>query len=224
MALADWEVILGGGLQLTTQYKVSGQRSLTQVFNGGATHIVHKQTYNDAPLNVELRTWMTTIPCDMGEYRYIIGGVARKQPNANTYFYWCLFIHLYLDESVVMVTGHAGHYINGTQTEVVNIDLTDDFVNKIGGRWCEACWRFVRMVGYGSEGKFNMSIEMTPDITPPDPNNPPLDQLKAIFGASIDIPAELANGGACGLIVGGTDITGDNHVGAPLYDYTQIFY
>ena len=58
----------------------------------------------------------------------------------------------------------------------------------------------------------------------PDPSNPPLGSLDPIFKAELEIPPELANGGACGLVVGGVDVTGDNSKGAPLYDYTQIFY
>jgi len=225
MALADWEVILGGNLTLDTTYKVSGERSLTQNFNGGATHIVHKNTYTDSPLNVEIRTWMTIKTPNYDTYDYIVGGIARKQPDANTYFYICVIMRFDQFAYYVTITGSAGYYINGSQTEVVSQDITQDFIDKLGTQWSSGKWRFVRFIGYESDGKFNMTLEMTPDIDTPDVNNPPLDQLKSIFSASIDIPTELQNGGACGLVVGGVKPSDSNATTAnPYYDYTQIFY
>ena len=224
MALADWEVIMGGGLVLNTQYRVSGNKSLSQEFDKGATHIVHMNTYNDAPKNVEVRTWMSVLQSDVGVYEYLIGAISRKQQGADTYFYWCLFIDVNADGSIDAVKAQAGYYLQGGQYATVDTDITDTYKSQINDYWYEGKWRFVKMVGYESAGKYHVTIEMTTDIDTPDVNNPPIDMLVGIFSADIDIPEELQNGGACGLVVGGTDISQNNTMGAPLYDYTQLYY
>jgi len=225
MALADWEVILGGDLTLDTKYCVSGTRSLTQNFNGGATHIVHKNTYADAPLNVEVRTWMTVQNPDTSYYRFFIGGIARKQEGADTYFYILLLLEHDNLGDCHLAQASAGYYINGTQTEVASQDITQDFKDKIDPNWSDGYWRFVRILAYEIDGKFNMVLEMTPDIASPDVNNPPLDMLRSLFSVSIDIPTELQNGGACGMIVGGVLSPDSVATSAyPYYDYTQLFY
>ena len=119
----------------------------------------------------------------------------------------------------------AGYVINGTETEVVSVDIfgTLDGINLTD--WPNGVWRFVRVEGYESGGKFNVSIYMTLDISSPDPANPPEDQLILIGSASIDIPTELSGGGVCGLVVGSEIPSGSNATtGKPYYDYTQIYY
>jgi len=225
MALADWEVILGGDLQLDTTYKVSGAKSLSQAFDGGATHIVHSATYNDAPKNVEIRTWMTVLDPDDYYYDYFIGCIARKQKDVNTYFYWLLRLRINYQGLVTEAEGTAGYYSDGTQNQVDVTDILNDFKAKLGDYWNSGKWRFVRLIGYESEGKFNVIIEMTPDIDTPDVNNPPLDQLQSLYSVVMDIPTELQNGGACGLIVGGVKPSTSYAKSAkPFYDYTQIYY
>ena len=222
MALADWDIILGGGLGLSDLYKVSGNKSLTQGFNGGATHIVHKNTYNDAPLNVQIDTWMTVGETD-DVYTYLIGAIARKQQNADTYIYWLLKIDINSSESVSSVLFDYGYYENGSQHSIESVDVTNEFTNICGSSWTWGTWRWLRMVGYESGGKFVVSISITPDIASPDANNPPEDQLKEIINRTFDLPDSLKNGGACGLVVGG--IKGQNATkGQPYYDYTQIYY
>lgn len=223
MALVDWEIIRGGGLQLSSEYKVSGAKSLTQSFNGGETHIVHSATYGDAPKNVRIDTWMTLKIDSNGWIGYFIGGIARKKSGENTYFYWCVELEFAFDSTMSGATATWGYYINGTQTQVGSEDIKDSFISSFGSRWSSGKWRFVRIEGYESGGKFNISIAMTPDIDTPDPNNPPVDQLKPVFSKSIDIPTELNEGGACGLVVGGVNESGGSN-GVPFYDYTQIYY
>jgi len=224
MALADWEVILGGDLVLGSEFVVSGSRALTQSLNGGATHMVHSATYSDAPKNVEIRTWMAHRDVAGSSIHLYIGGIARKQSGANTYYYWFLDINIGTDESVLEVYFNAGYYLDGSQNNIVNEEVTAIFKDLLGDSWGNGIWRFVRMIGYESGGKFNVSIEMTPDITTPDPSNPPLDQLQAIASASLDIPTGLANGGACGIVVGNTWATSSTTSGEPYYDYTQLYY
>ena len=225
MALTDWEVILGGGLRLSSANKVSGEKSLSQDVGAGATHIVHSATYNDAPKNVEIRTWMSRGSISSGSIKYHIGIIARKQSNADTYFYGLLCIEIeYYQAHIAQVLFDAGYYINGSQTSVVNEDITSDYYDKIANYWNPNRWRFVRMLAYEISGQFNIIIEQTPDIDTPDVNNPPLDQLVSLASATIDVPSELQNGGACGIIVGTVKGSSGAEGGEPYYDYTQIFY
>jgi len=222
MALADWDIILGGGLGLSDKYKVSGNKSLTQGFNGGTTHIVHKNTYNDAPLNVQIDTWMTVGEND-SQYSYFIGAIARKQPDVDTYIYWLLDIAIYYDGEINRVNFDYGYYENGTQNSIESVDVTNEFTNICGNSWTWGTWRWLRMVGYESGGKFTVSISITPDIASPDASNPPEDQLNEIINRTFDLPDSLKNGGACGLVVGGAK--GEQATkGQPYYDYTQIYY
>lgn len=223
MALADWEVILGGGLQLSSEYAVSGAKSLSQSFNGGATHIVHSATYNDAPKNVRVDTWMTLKNDSSGIVGYIVGGIARKKSGGNTYFYWCVEVQIDSGGYLQSVLATWGYYVNGTQNQLGQENLLDAFVSSFGNTWGSGKWRFVRIEGYESGGKFNISIAMTLDIDTPDPSNPPVDQLIPVFSKSVDIPTELTEGGACGLVVGGRDVSSGVD-GVPFYDYTQIYY
>jgi len=222
MALSDWEIILGGGLVLSDKYKVSGSKSLSQGFNGGATHIVHKSTYNDAPLNVQIDTWMTVGQND-DCYYYHIGGIARKQPDVRTYLYWDLVIRIRSDTTVDLVDLSYGYYENGTQNELNCISFEPEFKNALGDTWSWGSWRYVRMYCYESGGKITIYIGMTPDIANPDPSNPPTDQIKDICSVTFNTPDCVKNGGACGLIVGGVEC-GYATIGQPFYDYTQIYY
>jgi len=78
------------------------------------------------------------------------------------------------------------------------------------------------MDGYETNGKFNVQIAMSSEIDMPDVNNPP-EEFVDTWGYSFDLPTELQNGGACGLVVGSIKWTSSSK-GRPFYDYTQIYY
>jgi len=223
MGLADWEIIIGGGLDISSKYAVSGSKSLTQAFNGGGVHMVHRQTYNDNPLNVRIDTWMTIDLPDQSYYRYYIGGIARKQPDVSTYLYWMLFVE-FSESGVLNDAGiDYGYYKDGSQTSLNSISMFEEYSNKISDMWDAGKWRFVRMECYQVGSNIVLKILKTPNISTPDPNNPPTDQLKELFNVSIDVPEGLENGGACGIIVGGY-ASGATADAKPYYDYTQIWY
>jgi len=224
MALSDWEIILGEGLMLSDKYKASGKKSLSQDLGKGSVHMVHTATYNDAPKNVEIRTWMTHDDNIYSGAYYIIGVIARKQSGADTYFYGVLDIGVDTSDGIAEVTFDAGYYINGSQTSKVNSDITDTFRDVVGDTWVYGKWIFVRMLAYEISGQFNIVFESTPVIDTPDVSNPPLDQLTGLTSATIDIPTELQNGGACGIIVGNVKFDSSTDNCYPYYDYTQIFY
>ena len=193
MALVDWEVIKGGGLGLDTYLKVSGERSLTQTLGQGNTHIVHKDTYNDAPKNIRVDTWFTHEGVDACEVKIFIGGIARKQSNKDTYFFWFVELRIDYNNNILLAYFKAGYCIDGTETQLVSEDITGHIADVGLKAWYGKKWRFVRIEGYESNGKFNVSISMTPNVSTPDPANPPEDQLIQIGSASMDIPTELQN-------------------------------
>jgi len=225
MALVDWEVIIGGGLGLDTTYKVSGEKSLTQTLGQGSTYIVHKNTYNDAPKNIRMDTWFTHEKVNTDSVKIFIGGIARKQSNKDTYFFWFVELEIDANNNIVSAYFKAGYYIDGTKSQLVNEDIHTHIVNEGLGVWYGGKWRFVRIEGYESNGKFNVSVSMTPNISTPDTANPPVDKLIMLGSASMDIPTELQDGGACGLVVGSIVPSGSYATtGRPFYDYTQIYY
>ena len=224
MVLTDWEIIMGGELVLSDKYKVSGNKSLSQNIDGGATHMVHKATYDDAPKNVEIRTWMTHDDIWYNKAHFFIGIIARKQSGANTYFYGLLDFLLDTGGEIDQVLFDAGYYIDGSQTSIGSQDITNAVTHVIGGTWSNYYWVYVRMLAYELSDQFNIVFEVSPDIESPDVNNPPLDQLSGVASATIDIPTELQNGGACGIIVGNAKAASDTDHCYPYYDYTQIFY
>jgi len=222
MALADWEIIKGGGLTLDTKYKVSGSKSLTQGINAGETHIVHKQTYNDSPLNVRVDTWMTYEEPDAESVLYYIGCIARKQQDVNTYFYWFLLLELGIGDNPNSADFEWGYYSNGTKNKVGSSNVWQSMIDSGLGNWNAGTWRFIRMEGYQIGSGFTVKIAMTPNIASPDVNNPPVDSLVLIDSRTMNIPSELQNGGAVGIIVGNE--AGSNSTGRPFLDYTQIWY
>ena len=192
---------------------------------GGSTNqtgMVHEQTYGDAPLNVRIDTWIfRELPND-GDMNVFIGGIARRDEASNSHFFWYLALTIDPVGNIMGASFVYGYWENGTPTDGGTIDVISVLQDNGLDVW-DNHWRWVRIEGFESGGKFHVSIAMTPDISTPDPDNPPENQLIPIASASMNIPDVLKNGGGCGLYIGCTSTASDNS-GAEIIDYTQIYY
>ena len=223
MALSDWELYFGNMGTLTAAYKVHGQKALYMVGTTGMSGLVHQQTYNDAPLNVRIDTWIfREIPSEQ-DMNIFIGGLARVNKQTNAHFMWYLALLINYEGYVtgadfIWVAQVGDQQPDGGQEDVTGVLQSNGLDD-----WRLNHWRWVRIEGFESGGKFHVSIAMTPDISTPDPDNPPENQLIPIASKSMIIPSELSSGGGCGLVVGCQSNASDNS-GAEIIDYTQIYY
>jgi len=217
MALADWEIIKGGGLSLTTRVAYSGSKSLAGSADYPQTHIVHTATYNDAPKNAYIDTFVCTPINDAGAVYYpIVGAVFRKQPNVKTYYYIYIEIELDNEGYIYNVYAYLRKVVYGDETLIKSATITDNFTETIP-RIHNLAWFMSRfeMIEGGDSLTFNVYI--TPE-NPSDPEN----QLNIIWRVT-ENPISIKEGGAIGLVVGGSYDAWGNAI-ETYYDLTKIYY
>ena len=222
MGLADWETVFGGGYGITPERCVSGTHSLKGTGGQGACALVHKSTYNDAPLNVEIRTWGSFGHSSDQDYcSYYIGAMSRKQAGKNTYaeIYLMVQFNTYGEIDSATVTFELVN--EGNPDLITGKDVTDDLRQLWEYHTENWFWMKARM--FESGGRLYGNLFITPYIPSPDVNNPPEDQLVLLAELYFDqIPEYLQTGGACGIIFGNEQsypYWGDMYI-----DYTEIWY
>jgi len=222
MAFSDWEVLGGQDYEINEERAVHGTHSIKGCKTSGFCSMVYKPTYNDAPLNAEIRTWVSFGAYgEMDTCTYIIGMIARKQQGADTY------VELYLE--IQMEAGGslgAGELVlqtvrDGTNDLLAGEDVTAKLQSILGNH--QEKWFWTKFKVYTLGDQLYGKAYITPYIDNPDVNNPPEDQLQVL--AEVEITPEpdyLKSGGACGIIFGNQ--SNDTTWGDIYIDWTEIWY
>ena len=222
MAFSDWEVLFGTDYEITEDRAVHGTHSIKGCKGSGVCGMVYKPTYNDSPLNVEIRTWASFGALGVNEECiYFIGMIARKQQGADTYVE--LYLEIQIDPGASIVAGELVLQTvrDGTNDLLAGEDVTAKLQSILGNHREKWFWTKFKVYTLGNQlyGK----AYITPYIDNPDVNNPPEDQLQVL--AEVEITPEpdyLKSGGACGIIFGNQ--TYGQYWGDIYVDWTEIWY
>ena len=214
MAILDWEFILGELPTLNKDYKLSGYYSLDTGYEN-TIHAVHTATYSASPKNARVSTWFNGVG---GSFVSILGAIFRKQKDKNTYFYCYIAMLLNPYRGYIEVNRFVvGYYIDGTQYQVATEEINREYNNL---EYPDK-WGFVYFDAFEHGGKMHFYVWLVPKVDNPDPENPPFIVAENLSAISVEIPEELKNGGAVGIIVGNIESEDGGRV---LIDYTQIYY
>jgi len=222
MAFSDWEVVYGQDYEITEERAVHGTHSIKGCKTSGACGMVYKPTYNDAPLNAEIRTWASfgALGPD-GFCTYYIGMIARKQQSADTYVQ--SYLEVQIDKNGNITAGEVvlETVQNGSPDLLAGEDVTSKLQSILGSHSQQWFWFKIKIYTLGEQlyGK----AYITPYISNPDVNNPPENQLQVL--AEVEITPEpdyLKSGGACGVVFGNSSDVGT--WGDIYVDWTEIWY
>jgi len=222
MAFSDWEVVYGTDYEITEERAVHGTHSIKGCKANGACGMVYKPTYNDAPLNAEIRTWASLGALGSQDTcLYYIGMIARKQQGVNTYVE--SYLEIQIDHEGFIGGGEVVLQTvrDGSQDLLAGEDVTSKLQSILGSHTQKWFWFKIKIYSIGDQ--LYSKAYITPYIDNPDVNNPPENQLQLL--AEVEITPEpdyLKSGGACGILFGNdavTDSWGDIYV-----DWTEIWY
>ena len=130
MAFSDWEVLGGQDYEITEERAVHGTHSIKGCKTSGVCDMVYKPTYNDAPLNAEIRTWASfgALGSD-GFCTYYIGMIARKQQGADTYAKSYLEVQIDVDGNITAGMVVLETVQNGSLDLLAGEDVTSKLQN-----------------------------------------------------------------------------------------------
>ena len=222
MALSDWEVVYGQTYRITDERAVHGTHCLVAGETAEACGFVYKPTYNDAPLNAEIRSWFSMGSKGTESWcSYYAGMIARKQQGSKTYIELYLLYDVYPDghieaAEVILQTVH-----DGSPDLLSGEDVTSKLQNILGSHSQQ--WFWAKFKIYSMWDQIYGKAYITPYIDNPDVNNPPEDQLYELAEVVItQEPDYVKNGGACGIILGNK--SSDTTWGSMYTDWTEIWY